>query len=157
MTDLHPFIVYLLQSSRGFLYKYVISRIFVQKCQMCIFTRVLSLISIVYRQDLNLGQWIFSFETLIFLLMRIQYCSEISHMQIAEQSRPRKLIKNFGLTENIVLHISRCKNNLGIFLMLFTVYINFNPNINFLIVNIIGVSLGILVPGISLYFSKVNE
>lgn len=45
----------------------------------------------------------------------------------------------------------------GILLMLFTVYINFNPNINFLIVNIIGVSLGILVPGISLYFSKVNE
>ena len=45
----------------------------------------------------------------------------------------------------------------GILLMLFTVYINFNPNINFLIVNIIGVSLGMLVPGISLYFSKVNE
>lgn len=38
-----------------------------------------------------------------------------------------------------------------------TDYINFNPNINFLIVNIIGVSLGMLVPGISLYFSKVNE
>ena len=45
----------------------------------------------------------------------------------------------------------------GILLMLFTVYINFNHNINFLIVNIIGVSLGMLVPGISLYFSKVNE
>ena len=45
----------------------------------------------------------------------------------------------------------------GLLLMLFTVYINFNPNINFLIVNIIGVSLGMLVPGISLYFSKVNE
>ena len=45
----------------------------------------------------------------------------------------------------------------GILLMLFTIYINFNPNINFLIVNIIGVSLGMLVPGISLYFSKVNE
>tara|TARA_B110000014_G_C20046643_1_gene544289 strand:- start:227 stop:802 length:576 start_codon:yes stop_codon:yes gene_type:complete len=45
----------------------------------------------------------------------------------------------------------------GILLMLFTVYINFNPNINFFIVNIIGVSLGMLVPGISLYFSKVNE
>ena len=45
----------------------------------------------------------------------------------------------------------------GILLMLFTVYINFNPNINFLIVNIIGVSLGMLVPGISIYFSKVNE
>ena len=44
-----------------------------------------------------------------------------------------------------------------ILLMLFTVYINFNPNINFFIVNIIGVSLGMLVPGISLYFSKVNE
>ena len=45
----------------------------------------------------------------------------------------------------------------GLLLMLFTVYIKFNPNINFLIVNIIGVSLGMLVPGISLYFSKVNE
>ena len=45
----------------------------------------------------------------------------------------------------------------GILLMLFTIYINFNPNINFLIVNIIGVSLGMLLPGISLYFSKVNE
>ena len=51
--------------------------------------------------------------------MRIQYCSEISHMQIAEQSRPRKLIKNFGLTENFVLHISRCKKNLGILFMFF--------------------------------------
>ena len=39
----------------------------------------------------------------------------------------------------------------GILLMLFTIYINF------LIVNIIGVSLGMLLPGISLYFSKVNE
>jgi len=45
----------------------------------------------------------------------------------------------------------------GLLLMLFTVYIKFNPNINFLIVNIIGVSLGMLLPGISLYFSKVNE
>ena len=45
----------------------------------------------------------------------------------------------------------------GLLLMLFTIYINFNPNINFLIVNIIGVSLGMLLPGISLYFSKVNE
>ncbi len=45
----------------------------------------------------------------------------------------------------------------GTLLMLFTVYINFNPNINFFMVNIIGVSLGMLVPGISLYFSKVNE
>ena len=45
----------------------------------------------------------------------------------------------------------------GILLMLFTVYINFNPNINFFIVNIIGVSLGMLIPGISLYISKVDE
>lgn len=45
----------------------------------------------------------------------------------------------------------------GILLILFTVYINFNPNINFLMVNIIGVSLGMLVPGISLYISKANE
>ena len=45
----------------------------------------------------------------------------------------------------------------GILLMLFTVYINFNPNINFFIVNIIGVSLGMVIPGISLYISKVDE
>jgi len=41
--------------------------------------------------------------------------------------------------------------------MLFTVYINYNPNINFLLVNIIGVSLGMLIPGITLYTSKLDE
>ena len=41
--------------------------------------------------------------------------------------------------------------------MLFTVYINYNPSINFLLVNIIGISLGMLVPGITLYKSKVDE
>ena len=45
----------------------------------------------------------------------------------------------------------------GLLLMLFTVYINYNPSINFLLVNIIGISLGMLVPGITLYKSKVDE
>ena len=42
----------------------------------------------------------------------------------------------------------------GIFLLLFTFYLNLNPGINLLLVNIVGVSFGILVPGLSLYYSK---
>ena len=42
----------------------------------------------------------------------------------------------------------------GIFLTIFTFYLNFNPGINLLLVNIVGVSLGMLVPGISLFYSK---
>jgi len=45
----------------------------------------------------------------------------------------------------------------GFLLMLFTVYINFNPTINFLLVNMIGVTLGMLIPGITLYTSKIDE
>ena len=45
----------------------------------------------------------------------------------------------------------------GFLLMLFTVYINFNPAINFLLVNMIGVTLGMLIPGITLYTSKIDE
>lgn len=45
----------------------------------------------------------------------------------------------------------------GLLLMLFTVYINYNSDINFLLVNIIGVSLGMLIPGITLYISKFDE
>ena len=42
----------------------------------------------------------------------------------------------------------------GIFLLLFTFYLNLNPGINLLLVNIVGVSLGILAPGLSLFYSK---
>ena len=42
----------------------------------------------------------------------------------------------------------------GIFLMIFTFYLNFNPGINLLLVNIVGVSLGMLVPGLSLFYFK---
>ena len=45
----------------------------------------------------------------------------------------------------------------GIFLTIFTFYLNFNPGINLLLVNIIGVSLGMLVPGISLFYSKSDN
>ena len=45
----------------------------------------------------------------------------------------------------------------GIFLMIFTFYLNFNPGINLLLVNIVGVSLGMLVPGLSLFYSKSSN
>ena len=45
----------------------------------------------------------------------------------------------------------------GIFLTIFTFYLNFNPGINLLLVNIIGVSLGMLVPGLSLFYSKPHN
>jgi hypothetical protein len=45
----------------------------------------------------------------------------------------------------------------GIFLTIFTFYLNFNPGINLLLVNIIGVSLGMLVPGLSLFYYKSDN
>ena len=45
----------------------------------------------------------------------------------------------------------------GIFLTIFTFYLNFNPGINLLLVNIVGVSLGMLVPGLSLFYSKSSN
>ena len=42
----------------------------------------------------------------------------------------------------------------GIFLLLFTFYLNLNPGINLLLVNIVGVSLGMLFPVLSLFYSK---
>ena len=45
----------------------------------------------------------------------------------------------------------------GLFLTIFTFYLNFNPGINLLLVNIVGVSLGMLVPGLSLFYSKSDE
>jgi hypothetical protein len=45
----------------------------------------------------------------------------------------------------------------GIFLTIFTFYLNFNPEFNLLLVNIVGVSLGMLVPGLSLFYSKSSS
>ena len=45
----------------------------------------------------------------------------------------------------------------GLFLTIFTFYLNFNPGINLLLVNIVGVSLGMLVPGLSLFYSKSDD
>ena len=42
----------------------------------------------------------------------------------------------------------------GIFLLLFTFYLKLNPGINLLLVNIVGVSLGMLLPDLSLFYSK---
>ena len=42
----------------------------------------------------------------------------------------------------------------GIFLLIFVLINDTNPNINYLIVNMIGVSLGMLIPGLFLYRMK---
>ncbi len=45
----------------------------------------------------------------------------------------------------------------GIGLLIFTVYTYYNPTLNLLIVNAIGISFGMLIPGLSLYFQKKHE
>jgi len=45
----------------------------------------------------------------------------------------------------------------GIGLLIFTLYTYYNPGINLLLVNVIGISFGMLVPGLSLYFQKSDN
>ena len=45
----------------------------------------------------------------------------------------------------------------GIGLLIFTVYTFYNPSINLLLVNVIGISFGMLIPGLSLYFEKSDN
>ena len=45
----------------------------------------------------------------------------------------------------------------GIGLLIFTVYTYYNPVINLLLVNVIGISFGMLIPGLSLYLQKTDE
>jgi hypothetical protein len=45
----------------------------------------------------------------------------------------------------------------GIGLLIFTVYTYYNPGLNLLLVNVIGISFGMLIPGLSLYFQKKDE
>ena len=45
----------------------------------------------------------------------------------------------------------------GIGLLIFTVYTYYNPGINLLLVNVIGISFGMLIPGLSLYLQKTDE
>ena len=45
----------------------------------------------------------------------------------------------------------------GIGLLIFTVYTYYNPGINLLLVNVIGISFGMLIPGLSLYLQKIDE
>ena len=45
----------------------------------------------------------------------------------------------------------------GIFLITFTFYLNFNPGIDLLVVNVVGVFLGMLLPGLALYYSKPDN
>jgi hypothetical protein len=45
----------------------------------------------------------------------------------------------------------------GIGLLIFTVYSYYNPGLNLLLVNVIGISFGMLIPGLSLYFHKSDN
>jgi hypothetical protein len=45
----------------------------------------------------------------------------------------------------------------GIGLLIFTVYTYYNPGLNLLLVNVIGISFGMLIPGLSLYLLKKDE
>ena len=45
----------------------------------------------------------------------------------------------------------------GIGLLIFTVYTYYDPGINLLLVNVIGISFGMLIPGLSLYLQKTDE
>ena len=45
----------------------------------------------------------------------------------------------------------------GIFLITFTFYLNFNPGIDLLVVNVVGVFLGMLLPGLALFYSKLDN
>ena len=45
----------------------------------------------------------------------------------------------------------------GIGLLIFTIYTFYNPSINLLLVNVIGISFGMLIPGLSLYFEKSDN
>jgi len=45
----------------------------------------------------------------------------------------------------------------GILLILFVVYTYFVPDLNFLLVNVVGITFGMLLPGFALYFYKENE
>ena len=45
----------------------------------------------------------------------------------------------------------------GIGLLIFTVYTYYIPGLNLLLVNVIGISVGMLIPGLSLYFHKSDN
>ena len=45
----------------------------------------------------------------------------------------------------------------GILLILFVIYTYFVPDLNFLLVNVVGITFGMLLPGFALYFYKENE
>ena len=45
----------------------------------------------------------------------------------------------------------------GIGLLIFTVYTYYNPGLNLLLVNVIGISFGMLIPGLSLYLLNKDE
>ena len=45
----------------------------------------------------------------------------------------------------------------GIVLIIFVVYTSFQPGLNLLIINAVGITFGMLIPGLALYFQKENE
>jgi hypothetical protein len=45
----------------------------------------------------------------------------------------------------------------GIGLLIFTVYTYYAPGLNLLLVNVVGITFGMLIPGLALYFQKKDE
>jgi hypothetical protein len=45
----------------------------------------------------------------------------------------------------------------GLLLIIFTVYTYFVPDLNFLLVNVVGITFGMLIPGFALYLQKKDE
>jgi len=45
----------------------------------------------------------------------------------------------------------------GIGLLIFTIYTYYVPDINFLLVNVVGITFGMLIPGLALYLLKKDE
>jgi hypothetical protein len=45
----------------------------------------------------------------------------------------------------------------GIGLLIFTVYTYYAPALNLLLVNVVGITFGMLIPGLALYFQKKDE
>ena len=45
----------------------------------------------------------------------------------------------------------------GIVLLIFTIYTYYVPEINFLLVNVVGITFGMLIPGLALYLLKKDE
>ncbi|MEJ6699292.1 MAG: hypothetical protein QNK45_07485 [Flavobacteriaceae bacterium] len=60
------------------------------------------------------------------------------------------------MTSGIIIKFNKITFG-GIALIIFVVYTSFQPGLNLLIINAVGITFGMLIPGLALYFQKENE